>query len=459
MNHNQQKLTLIEFNELSPILLMRFMRSGDLPAFKAFYDSSIIYTTDAGETGPHLEPWVQWPTVHSGLPLAEHEVFKLGDGRRRLRHHLVGDLLSDAGIPVGIFASMNLNYEALQGYVVPDPWDIQGRAYPSDIQPYYRAVSLAIQESSRSESLTPKDLAGLTLFLLGHGLTWRTAVRLATHLLREQCNRGTKWRRASLLDEIQYDVARFLNERHQVRFATFFSNSTAHYQHYYWRNMEPELFDVPPSPDDNKSHREAIRYGYRSMDRLLARLMTDEPNALLVLCTGLSQQPWTDTTKQRFRPRNFQDLLKFARINVSEGAVKPVMAEEFQVEFHDEAAAIAAESDLLDLTANGSSVLEVSRDSKRIHAGCRLERPVPTVVRRFDGMSRPFDSLFYRIHTMRSGRHHPDGALWFRTKTHRVVDERVSLIQIAPTILAYFGVAIPEFMKGLPLQIGMGAHA
>ena len=64
------RLILIEFNELCPSLLDRFMERDWLPNFQRFHDLSDVYTTDAGEKPEHLEPWIQWPTVHSGMPFA-----------------------------------------------------------------------------------------------------------------------------------------------------------------------------------------------------------------------------------------------------------------------------------------------------------------------------------------------------------------------------------------------------
>src|SRR6266436_3182624 len=98
---------LLEFNELCPSLLSRFLNEGVLPNFQRFYDTSAVYTTDAEEQFPNLEPWIQWPTVHSGMTFREHGIFHLGDGRT-LRQKCVAELLSEAGIPVGIFGSMNL---------------------------------------------------------------------------------------------------------------------------------------------------------------------------------------------------------------------------------------------------------------------------------------------------------------------------------------------------------------
>jgi hypothetical protein len=71
---------------------------------------------------------------------------------------------------------------------------------------------------------------------------------------------------------------------------------------------------------------------------------------------------------------------------------------------------------------------------------------------------RPFADLFYMIHTMRSGRHHPDGVLWWRTGRHRLLPDRVPLTDIAPTVLDHFGVAAPAPMRGQSLFRVSGAE-
>lgn len=452
----RRKMIFIEFNELSPLLLSRFMAQGELPSFKLFHDASVVFTTDAGEDPPYLEPWIQWPTIHSGVPFARHKISRLGDGRRNLAEKLVGDVLSANGFTVGLFSPMNLNYKDVRGYSIPDPWDPEGCTWPLSLQPFWQVVSRAVQESSRDGSMSLKDLLTFGIFLLRHGLRPSTVRSVLAQLIAERRSSGVGWRRASMLDAIQYDVFRFLNKRYDVDLATFFSNSTAHYQHYYWRNMNPSEFEVPPTPDDHPSLANAILHGYQSMDRLLARFMADEPNALLVLCTGLSQQPWTNTQKVMFRPRSFQSLFRFAEVAVPDEAIKPVMAEEFFLELACEADATRVRNGLLGLYAGNEQVLEVKQSGRTLFAKCRLIEFAAydlDVRRPSDGSTCLFSELFYRINTMRSGRHHRDGALWFRTGRYRQVEGRVSLTEIAPTILAYFGVETPEHMVGRPLMI------
>jgi hypothetical protein len=448
-------LFLIEFNELCPALLDDFIGRGWLPNFRRLYESSAVFTTDAGEQPPNLEPWIQWPTVHSGLPFAEHRAFHLGDGRR-LEHLCLAELLSEAGVTVGVFGSMNLNYRRLRGYLVPDPWDKGGAAWPDWLAPFYRTIARQVQESSGPAGLSKREALSFGWFLVRHGLTAGTAWALARQLLAERRDGGLRWQRALLLDRLQYDVFRRLNRAFDVRFATFFCNSTAHFQHYHWRNMEPGRFAVGPPEGDHPSLRDAIPEGYRAMDRLLGRFLRDYPDAVLVLCTALSQQPWTDTTKCTFRPRRFDHFLEFARVSVPAAAVKPVMAEQFHVEcLSGETAAVAA-ARLEELTVDGRPLMHVERSGSSLFAGCRVNDPAVLdrpVVRRSDGGRLPFGELFHMVHTMRSGRHHPDGVLWVRTGRHRLAEGKVSLTDIAPTVLKHFGVAQPARMRGRPLPV------
>jgi len=449
------QLILIEFNELCPSLLSEFMDDGSLPNFRRFFESSTVFTTDAGEQEPNLEPWIQWPTVHSGMPFAEHKVFHLGDGRR-LGYACVAKILSDAGIPVGVCGSMNLNYGRLNGYVLPDPWDKDGQPHPDRLLPFYRTVARQVQEASRTDAVSKADLLAFGWFLVRNGLTAGTAGAIVKQLWQERRDPGIRWKRAMLLDRLQYDVFRSLNRRFGVRFATFFCNSTAHFQHYHWRNMEPGRFTAPPPESDHPSLREAIPLGYQAMDRLLGRMLHDYPDARLVLCTALSQQPWTDTTKCTFRPRRFEALLEFARVTVGPAQVKPVMAEQFHVECPDAEAAGATEEGFRDLVVEDEPLMYVKREGSSVFAGCRvtdtavLDRPVR---RRSDGNTRRFGDLFYMIHTMRSGRHHPDGVLWVRNGRHQVVGDKVPLAAVAPTLLKAFEVPRPKHMRSQPLPV------
>jgi hypothetical protein len=444
-------MIVLEFNELCSELISGFMARGLLPGFSALHQRSTVYTTDAGEKPPNLDPWIQWPSVHSGMTFSQHRIVNLGDGCT-LREKCIAELLSDAGVPVGVFGSMNMNYRNLRGYFLPDPWHKVGTAFPAALQPYYEIISKQVQESSRSDALALSDVTRLGWFLVRNGLTVGSAKAAARQLLEERRDGGITWRRASLMDDLQYDVFRCLNRRHQVSFATFFCNSTAHYQHYYWRSMQPESFQHGAPDGEHASLATAIQHGYQSMDRLIQRALHDYADAVIVLSTALSQRPW-DTTKCTYRPRKFESLLSFAGIRAESVVVKPVMAEQFYLDFVSAEAARQAEEALRALFLEDRRLMYVSREGDQtLFCGCDITEAQlfdRQVTRRPDGASKAFNELFYIIHTVRSGRHDPLGSFWLGNGHHEVVAEPIAITDIAPTILEHFGLEKPAYMHGV----------
>jgi hypothetical protein len=154
------------------------MDAGDLPNFRRLYESSVVRTTDCGESAPYLEPWIQWPTVHFGVSRHEHGAFSLGDGRN-YDGDGIATILSGAGIRVGIFGSMNTNYERLNGYYIPDAWDARGHAYPDELESFSQFVARQVQESSRANgTIGLRDALQFLRFIARNtitGATWSPA--------------------------------------------------------------------------------------------------------------------------------------------------------------------------------------------------------------------------------------------------------------------------------------------
>jgi hypothetical protein len=78
-----------------------------------------------------------------------------------------------------------------------------------------------------------------------------------------------------------------------------------------------------------------------------------------------------------------------------------------------------------------------------LYAGCQLRRPIAAdATISFDaaGTAAPFYGHFYQIDAIKSGCHHPDGALWLKTGAHQVHAEKVSILDILPTLLDLLGI-------------------
>jgi hypothetical protein len=460
---HERKVILLEFNELTPALLNQFMAEGHIPNFKRFFEESLVYTTDAEEEGERLNPWIQWVTVHSGMSYDEHGIYHLNEGHK-LAKQCVWDVLSAQGKRIWVCGSMNVRYDKpINGYVLPDPWTVNMAPYPENVglEDFYKFVQTQVQEhTNESLPLTKADYARFLKFMVSHGLSAYTATSIIKQLAKERMGDG-KWKRAVILDKLQFDVFKSVFRELRPHLSTFFLNSTAHMQHCYWRHMDPEPFKVKPTNDEVDEYGDAVLYSYKEMDKLVGKFLDLANNdTTLIFSTALSQQPclvYEDTGGKRFyRPKDFDKVVEFAGIT-KYSRCSPVMSEQFHVYFDSGEDADAASPKLEGLKVNGRPLMLAEREEPTaIFTGAKIfdEIPEDAVLTAASGKSAPFYELFYRADSLKSGMHHPDGALWIRTpaRQHQVFKGKVTLRAVAPTIVKMFGIDPPEHMRAEPLS-------
>ena len=462
-----KRVILLEFNELTPSLMRRFMDEGHLPNFTKFYDQAEVFTTDAEEapgTGP-LNPWVQWVSVHSGLTTDEHGILRLSDGHK-LKKHRIWDVVSQADLKIWICGSMNAFFNGEpNGFILPDPWSENVAPYPEKVfEAYDHFVRTQVQEhTNRKVPLSRGDYWRFLKFMMTHGLSVPTVTSVMKQLVGEKMAGFPKWRRATLMDRFQFDVFRYFWRKHKPHLSTFFLNSTAHFQHQFWRDMDPEPFQAKAGALENRAKKDAILFGYRQMDELAGRfLKLVGDHTALVFATGLSQQPCLkfETTggKRFYRPFDFKKL--FNALGMQDHyKVVPVMSEEFHLYFDSEPDAEKALALLKNQQVNGEAVFTMKQTGKELFGGCRIHHDLPKDARlRAEGYNQdlPFFEYFYQAEAVKSGMHHPDGMLWIRQPYghHREHTGKVGLTRVAPTILDLLRLGKPPHMKGKSLLSG-----
>src|ERR1700726_1284267 len=126
-----RNVLVLEFNELCPSLLDKWMGMGSLPHFRQFYYQSKIFTTTADDSAEDvLAPWVQWYSIHTGLSTKKHGVRHLGEGVG-CRDVDLWHLLLERGHRVINWSSMNTApIRHPNGMYFPDPWT-NACAHPS----------------------------------------------------------------------------------------------------------------------------------------------------------------------------------------------------------------------------------------------------------------------------------------------------------------------------------------
>ncbi len=207
------KIILLEFNELSPTLMDRFIDMGKLPNFKRLRDESQVLITEASERGWELNPWVQWVTVHSGLNYDEHRIIELDEGTQMKRER-IWDVVSRSGKPVWLCGSMNIGYQQpLNGAVMPDPWTTKVSASDS-LKTFFRFVQQNVLEHSTNRpALGAGDYVKFLWFMVTHGLSFGTVIAILRQLVSERFNDSVRWKRAVLLDKLQFDVFRWYSPK------------------------------------------------------------------------------------------------------------------------------------------------------------------------------------------------------------------------------------------------------
>jgi hypothetical protein len=456
------RVMLLEFNELTPSLMDRFIAEGHLPNFKRLYEESRVFVTDAEESQWDLEPWIQWVTVHTGLSAQQHGVHNL-DESLKLTQPSLWDLLCAAGYQVWICGSMNVKYNPpVGGWILPDAWSSTVTPYPEELQPYFHFVRTSVAEHTNERvPLSKSDYAAFLKFMLTHGLSTGTVAAILSQISQERSS-GARWKRATLLDKLQWDLFAWYQRKFRPHFSTFFLNSTAHFQHLYWRELEPEKFALQ---DHRPGHdlADAILYGYRQMDLLVKKALELAGNdTIVMLSSALGQQPYlmAEETggKRGHRPHDLSRFVDQIRLQGATG-ITPVMAEQFHIYF-DSAESARTAADLFEKsTVEGKPAFNVvhSPGAKMFLTGSAVFQSVPENAQLVmgNGDSFRFHDIFYLVQEgAKSGMHHPLGIFWVRglDRKHFVTPGTVSLRSVCPSILETFGLTPTREMTETPLR-------
>jgi len=432
-----KKVIMLELNELTSSLMDKFINVGNLPNFKKLRSESQVYTTDAKTSGEELNPWIQWVTVHTGLTPKEHGVFLLNE-MQNFNGDFIWDTLSNKNISSWICGSMNTKYkENFAGNFIPDPWATNAPPFPpKKFDTYFNFISQSVHGHASNK---PVPALGFVKYMLKNGLSLSTMFKMSKQILSELKDKTVTWRRALILDWIQLDLFKNMYLKEQPKFATFFSNSTAHYQHHYWREMDPVLFGEDPNKVD-KTKKDAILIAYQNMDKMLGEIFTMlDDNTVIAFVTALSQKPYLESQRYYYHINNFDVFLEKFKISQII-KYKPIMAEQFHLECQSEAEAIKLVKHLenFDMDSNEyfhvgtNQVLLVDREGVNVHLQCRCTRetsPSAKIINKNDNTEIDFNDVFYEMNELKTGMHDPHGMFWVydRSLTPKVYDVPIPL--------------------------------
>jgi hypothetical protein len=338
-----QQLLFLELNEINFEYVVSYVRRGGLPNLGRLIRTNGVARTVSEQRYEELEPWIQWVTAHTGMPLAAHGVFRLGDIVQKDLPQ-IWEQLEGRGLTVGAISPMNAkNRVRRAAFFVPDPWTATPPTATARLAALYRGIAQAVNENAQSK-VSARSLAGLLSGFAAYArpTNYGTYARLAASSPRRP------WRKALVLDLLLADV--FVREvrRTSPDFASLFLNAGAHIQHHYLYSSacyegphrNPAWY-LPAGADP-------VHEAYALYDRIVGQVLAEFPDARVMLATGLHQDPH-DRVTYYWRLREHAAFL--SRIRVDCRRVEPRMSRDFLVLCDSAAQAARAEARLARATA------------------------------------------------------------------------------------------------------------
>lgn len=347
---SDKRVILVALNEVNFDVVADYVASGArLPTLARMLDEG-IRETSAEDLYDELEPWIQWPSVHTGLSYAEHKVFRLGD-IVTCEAPQIFELAERKGLRVGALSPMNAaNRLRNPAFFIPDPWtDTE-----SDTSTISRMLTEALRQAVNDNAqvrITPKSQAqiGAAMLTLISPRYWAQLLGRLGWALRKP------WRKAIFLDYLLHRFHIGLLAKRPADFSTIFLNAGAHLQHHYFHNAAPLRGAGRRNPDWYvEQGADPVLDVLELYDQILGELSA-LPDTDVIVATGLSQKPY-DIVKFYYRLKDHAAFLRMVGIDFAK--VEPRMTRDFLVTFDTEAQAAAAEQRLRALHIEGKGVFE-----------------------------------------------------------------------------------------------------
>ena len=318
-----KKLIFLQLNELNFDAVREYLELGySLPNFERVLKFTNIITTSE-KRFDFLEPWIQWPSVHTGKSFPEHQIFRLGDSAVSCPNQIF-ELLESQGLKVGAISPMNaVNALCEPCYFIPDPWT-ETRSDGGFFSEMLTSVLRQTVNDNSKGTVTIKSkfyLAMCFVFLV------RPKAYFAL-ILKALKSRGLPWRKALFLDRFLHEIHLSWLRKHSPNFSVVFLNGAAHIQHHYLLSSKIHSTSKKLNPDWYVlGDRDPFGEMLKEYDQILGDVLAIKGSEVLI-ATGLTQQP-VEKPVFYYRLRDHEKFL--SRLGLRYVKVSPRMTRDFLI--------------------------------------------------------------------------------------------------------------------------------
>ncbi len=346
------KVLVLELNEVNFEAVQQYAGKGLLPNFSTFFEKHGFVQTTSERNYEELEPWIQWVTAHTGLTLAEHGVFRLGDIVNSDLEQ-IWERLANQGVSVGAISPMNAKCRGGKwDFFVPDPWTQTEIVAEPMVRRMHYAIAQMVndnaQERIASSSLVHLGIGSVFTAIPSHYSTYASYFLSA---IRQP------WFKAIFLDQLLADLFIRSLAKRGTQFATLFLNAAAHIQHHYMFSSSVYAGEMRNPDWYLEAGKDPLQDVYTAYDRILGKVMRRFPEARIMLATGLHQDPHPEVTYY-WRLKDHAAFL--SKIGIQFERVEPRMSRDFVIFCRDAAHGLQVAKVLESARAdNGQAIFEV----------------------------------------------------------------------------------------------------
>lgn len=470
-----QKIILFELNEVPLRVVDEFCRWRPDSTLARCLPRCRQYETFTEDRG-HLSPWITWPTLHRGVTNERHFLHDFGQDLTEVDREFppVWRLLAGAGIATGVFGSLH-SYPppgSFDGYrfYIPDTFAAGSECFPKSVEVFQDFNLRMARDSARNVRRGVPWASALELLAKTPelGLKLSTLTDLTGQLIGERLQQWKTIRRRTYQTVLGFDV--FMKQLDTTRpdFSTFFTNHVASSMHRYWAAAFPgdyQTFGYDAAWVDTYSHE--IDFTMRKFDGFLTRLLRFvelNPEYTLWITTSMGQAATkalpVETQLYLTDPAKF---LSLTGLRNDDWKRAPAMLPQFNLHVSaDRAVAVAKELAQVSVAGGSLGFREAANGFFSLDFGhpnlpesrCYVEHRG----RRYSAAEAGLTNEEIKDKSGSNAYHIPNGTLLIYNPEEcapKPGRTQISALEVAPAILANFGVPIPCYMRR-PFTAGRG---
>lgn len=462
-----RSVLLYELNEVPWSIIDHYVALKPSSTLSGVLNKAATFTT-IDEDPVSLQPWRTWPTFHRSMYTPDHGSRDLGQDPSTFAGEAMWDTASDAGKRVGLFGPMQSwpPRHFPGGFHVPDTFARSPATHPASLSRFQEFNLSMTQENSFSsdQNLGARQLVGAGVDMVTKGLTPRSVIDIASHLVRERRDARHRGARSMMQVIPSFDLFWRLHRRTRPDLSIFFTNHVAGMMHRYWGDGIEGYDDAGYTPDKEVFGTFVVA-AMDLFDGHLSRMVAyaeNHPSTVVVVASSMGQAaiPYRKV-QTTYLLSNPQKLLDALGLRGSEGlAMYPRTSFEFATEEEAGTAVPALQSVQSEL---GPMFYDFGVAGRTLSVGINVPdemTSLPTSLHYLrpsgEVAPAPLDELGFEIRDRLGGGntayHIPEGVFFAHGEGVESDATRceVSVLDAAPSLLRLLGVEPAPTMQGKP---------